>query len=77
MRSSRRVRLTAEARDDLRDLLQYTYERWGREQRDAYRARIQRTLSTLARHPDLGRSRDEILPHLRSYAMDSYLIFIL
>jgi toxin ParE1/3/4 len=77
MQLSRRVRLTTEARYDLRDLLQYTLERWGHEQRDTYRARIQHTLSTLARHPELGRSRDEILPHLRSYAMDSHLIFYL
>jgi toxin ParE1/3/4 len=77
MRSSHRLRLTKEARDDLRDLLQYSYEAWGSEQRDAYRTRIQRALLTLSRHPDLGRPRDDLIPNLRSYVIGVHIIFYL
>jgi plasmid stabilization system protein ParE len=36
MPSSRKLRLSLEARADFRDVLQFTQETWGRGQRDAY-----------------------------------------
>ena len=75
MPSSRRLRLTPEARDDLSDILQYSLEMWGRAQRDRYRALIQRTLRNLARFPDIGRQRDELGEGWRSFPVGQHLVF--
>ena len=74
MPSSRRLRLTPEAADDLRDLLQYSLETWGQRQRDTYRALIHRALRDLARFPDLGRGRDELAPGLRSHPVGQHVV---
>lgn len=71
----RRLRLTPEAEDDLREILQYTQETWGLRQRDTYRAMVKRTFRHLARFPGLGRLRDELSPNLRSYPLGQHLIF--
>jgi toxin ParE1/3/4 len=42
---------------------------------DAFAARINRELRTLARQPRLGRERPELLEGLRSFPVDSYIIF--
>ncbi|MGH2530689.1 MAG: type II toxin-antitoxin system RelE/ParE family toxin [Thermomicrobiales bacterium] len=74
MPSSRRLRLTQEARDDLRDLLQYTLETWGRKQRDSYRALVLRTLRDLATFPGLGRKRAELGADLRSFPVGQHVV---
>lgn len=74
MPSSRKLRLTSEARDDLRDVLQYTLETWGRKQRATYKARILRTLRELARFPGLGRERNELGVDMRSFPVGQHLI---
>ncbi|MGH2560956.1 MAG: type II toxin-antitoxin system RelE/ParE family toxin [Thermomicrobiales bacterium] len=77
MPSSRRLRLTQEARDDLRDLLQYTFETWGRNQCDTYRALIRRTLRELAQYPGLGRKREELGADLRSFPAGQHVVIYL
>jgi toxin ParE1/3/4 len=77
MPSSRKLRLTAEARDDFRDLLQYTLQRWGREQRDSYKTLMQRRMRELTTYPELGRSRDEFFIGCRSLVVEQYLVYYL
>ena len=75
MPSSRRVRLTSEARDDLRELLQYSLQRWGATQRDEYKVLIRRSLRDLAEFPGIGRSRDDLAPGLRSHPVGQHIVF--
>lgn len=74
MPSSRRVRLTSEAQDDFRDILQYTRETWGVKQRDTYEARLKRGLRNLATFPEMGRARTDLGPGLRSFPIEHHLV---
>ena len=74
MPSGRKLRLTSETRDDLRDVLHYRIETWGRRQRATYKARILRTLRELARCPGLGRERHELGDDIRSFPVGQHLI---
>lgn len=77
MPSSRRPRLAAEARDDLRDILQHSLETWGRSQHDAYQAAIRRGLTEIATYPRLGRQRDDLFPGCRSLPIRQHVFYYL
>lgn len=66
---------TDDARSDLRDILLYTEQEWGKPQRTIYRRLIRDTLRTLARTPSLGRGRDELSDGLRSYPIRSHILY--
>lgn len=71
----RRTTYTADARQELSDILLYTGREWGRAQRDAYRSLIRSTIRTLAFQPDMGRPRDELATGLKSHPVGSHMIF--
>lgn len=69
------VRLSAAARDDLREILLFTRERWGRVQRERYRIRIGRALDVLAANPAIGQARDDLFLGCRSFRVGPHLIY--
>jgi len=69
------VRLAAEARDDLRDLLQHSLETWGRTEHDAYRAAIQQRFASLAEYPELGRPRDDLFSGCRGLSIRQHVAY--
>lgn len=71
------MRLAAEARDDLRDLLQYSLETWGWTERDAYRAAIQQRLASLAEYPELGRPRNDLFSGCRGLPIRQHVAYYL
>lgn len=75
MKSSRKLRLTPEARTDVRDIRRYTARRWGTQQRDAYHATLDRALRVLLDHPELGRSRDDLYLGCRSLPVGQHVVF--
>ena len=75
MKSSRELRLTDEARADVRDISRYTARRWGPRQRDRYAAQLHRALRSLLDHPERGRVRDEYYPGCRSLAVEHHVVF--
>jgi plasmid stabilization system protein ParE len=60
--SVHKARLGPLARNDLRDILFYTGQRWGTAQRTAYRARIAEALHALVRNPERGIARNDLFP---------------
>ena len=74
MTSSRKLRFSAQARRDLRAILQYSTETWGREQGDAYAASLQEAMRHLADYPAVGRAREDIRPDLRSFQVRQHLV---
>ena len=44
---------------------------------DAFAERIDRTLTLLARQPNVGRARSELYPDLRSFVIGKYVLFYL
>ncbi len=71
---SRRLVLSAEARDDLSDLLLFTEQRWGKTQRREYRRLLWETFTELARFPHMGRVRPEYGPDFLSFRVRQHLI---
>ena len=63
------------ARRDIEDILIYSAEQWGLEQRDTYRNEIARALEVLRENPRLGRQRDEIAAGLRSLRVRQHVIY--
>ncbi len=55
-----RYRFTPRAAEDLRRIARYTLETWGREQREIQLSAINRRVSSLAEHPNLGKPRPEV-----------------
>ena len=67
----RRLILAPDARIDLGEILLESQQRWGKEQRAAYKSLVDRSLRLLVRFPSVGHARDEISPGLRSHPVGS------
>lgn len=52
--------LSQEAEDDLRDILQDTYETWGEKQVPIYKAILDKALSSLTANPYIGHKRPDL-----------------
>ena len=70
-----RVFITQTAHEEFSEILAYTEEGWGAEQRDKYRDVFVGTIERLSRTPLLGTPRDELRPGLRSVPMGSHVIY--
>jgi toxin ParE1/3/4 len=75
--SARRRHLTLKprARQDLRDALLFTRERWGAAQLSRYRVRLYEAMRTLIDYPELGQSRDDLFLGCRSLRVEQHMIF--
>jgi plasmid stabilization system protein ParE len=74
-KSSRNLRFTEEAVDDLRSVLEYTLTEWDVYQHDAFAARISASLEDLALFPEMGRALLGIDPSVRVRLVGSYGIY--
>lgn len=75
MPSSRRLRISPEADDDIAAITRYSAETWGTRQMEAYADRLYATLDELTHFPGMGRARDEVSPGLRSYPIGQHVAF--
>jgi toxin ParE1/3/4 len=71
---SPQFRLTEPAIRDIEQIADYIARQSGLDQADRFLTRLDAKFSKLAQFPNLGRQRDEILPGLRSFPTDQYLI---
>jgi toxin ParE1/3/4 len=65
----------SEAEADLISIWGFGAEEWSEEAADAHVRLIARTCSRLIEHPELGRSRLELVPGLRSIVVDPHVVF--
>ena len=72
-----RFRVTPRAFEDLKNIGRYTFQHWGRTQRDAYLRGLDARFDWLARHPEAGRKRDEIATGYRSFSHEAHIVFYL
>jgi toxin ParE1/3/4 len=56
------VVLSAEARADLNGILLCTWQQWGEERRDRYKAMLDRALATLSDYPEIGPQAPRFFP---------------
>jgi toxin ParE1/3/4 len=68
-------RLTARARADLIETYEFTEDKFGAYQADAYYAGLIRTLGLLADFPRIGQPVDELAAGYRRFRFQSHLIF--
>jgi toxin ParE1/3/4 len=69
------VILTVQAQQDLRDIWRGLAEFGGLKRADDRIVGIQKKLQLLGTFPSSGRSRDELLPGLRSFPVKEFVIF--
>lgn len=60
---------------DLIDIWHYIATESSPERADGVYDRIEQAIKTLAEYPGMGRSRDELLPDLRSYPVGRYVVY--
>jgi toxin ParE1/3/4 len=75
MKSGRKLRLTADARADIRSILRYTARQWGIRQRDIYHAALLEGMDKLLRHPALGEERTDLFDGCRALRVEHHLLF--
>jgi toxin ParE1/3/4 len=63
------------AEADLDGIWDYLEEQSSQEQAANFLRRLYAKLETLAQNPYMGRTRDELLPELRSFPFKDYVIF--
>jgi toxin ParE1/3/4 len=69
------LRLTEQAKQDLRDIWRGLAEFSGLQQADGRLQAIRQKFRLLIQFPNAGRSRDELLPGLRSLVAHEFVIF--
>ncbi len=70
-----RYDFTRRALADLRNIVRYTRESWGRKQARIYREEIELGIQKLALSPGLGRVRSDVAPSVRSFPIARHVAF--
>ncbi|UBF28843.1 type II toxin-antitoxin system RelE/ParE family toxin [Kovacikia minuta CCNUW1] len=65
------LNLTAQARKDFKQILNFTRKTWGIDQRDRYKALLDAALQAIASNPEVGKRRDEVRFGYYSYHVGS------
>ena len=71
----RPIKLTLEAKSDLKDLLKYTQKVWGEQQRKIYKAHFDHAFALLSEFPAGGQRRDELFIGCRCKLVEQHVIF--
>ncbi|WP_008313234.1 type II toxin-antitoxin system RelE/ParE family toxin [Leptolyngbya sp. PCC 6406] len=66
--------LTQPAIQDIEAIADYISGQTGLQQAERFLSKLDAKFARITQFPNLGRPRDEILPELRSLALESYLI---
>lgn len=72
--SSRKIKLSSYAKQDLKDILKYTRKIWGLEQQNIYKNHLDFAVAAVARDPRLGRNREEYFAGCYIYHVERHLI---
>jgi toxin ParE1/3/4 len=65
------------ARKDLREIARYTVGKWGANQAVRYATGLQRIFQSLADHPSMGRSCDDLVPGMRRLEHGKHVVYYL
>lgn len=68
-------RFTVPASRDIENIIDYIADSSSLDAADCFLIKINQKCKTLANFPNMGRRRDELLPSLRSFPVDDYIIF--
>lgn len=65
----------ARAKQDLKDIWRYTYDKWGEAQADQYFEELENGLKTLVRNPGIGKNRESMREGYRSFQINRHVVF--
>lgn len=68
-------KLTEAAKKDLQGISAYTKKTWGKEQERVYRESIRAALRAIAKYPEIGQQRDELMKGLRSFPVGHHIAY--
>ncbi len=68
-------RFTVPASRDIENIIDYVADNSSFDAAESLLKKINEKCNNLASFPSMGRKRDELLPFLRSFPVDDYLIF--
>jgi toxin ParE1/3/4 len=71
----RPIKLTPEAKDDLKNILKHTQKVWGEPQRKIYKAHFDKAFALLSEFPEGGIRRDELFIGCRCRRVEQHIIF--
>lgn len=74
---SRPYILTAGAADDIREIARYTDRQWGKQQREAYVAQLEKVATDLALGKGVFRERNDVYPGVRVQLAGHHFVFCL
>jgi toxin ParE1/3/4 len=63
------------ASSELEDILTYTANEWGSAQEAIMSDRISHAIDLIALNPHIGERRNELLPGMRGFPVEPYLVF--
>jgi toxin ParE1/3/4 len=69
------VKFSRRARADIRDIWNYTADRWGREQADIYLGLIEAAVDAIVNDPKLGRPSNDVRQGYRKHLAGSHVLF--
>jgi toxin ParE1/3/4 len=72
---SRTVILSPDARADFTDILLYTWQQWGEDQRDRYEAILTQAIAALAEFPEAGALRPLLFPGCRVRVVELHILY--
>jgi toxin ParE1/3/4 len=69
------VVLSVDAEVDLNNILLFTWQQWGDEQRDRYEAALQRVIAALTDFPEIGARMPWVFPDCRARPVERHVLY--
>ena len=73
--SNRQLVISPAAHSDLSNIYRFGLQKWGEGQSSRYLEKVKEQFRTLTRLPYIGTERLELLPGVRSFPVESHVIF--
>jgi toxin ParE1/3/4 len=70
-----KYRLSKLAEEDLLNIFQTTYKKWGENKAKQYAHEIDKTFKKLSKFPNIGKKRNEIFLNALSFSVKTHIIF--
>ena len=66
--------LRPKAQEDLGNIADFSFEKWGRDQEESYLRMLQSSFQSISENPYLGRSVDDVVPGLHRFLAGRHII---
>lgn len=70
-----KIRFSANARGDVQDIADYTFENWGSQQEEFYLSSLYKRLQEISQEPQRWRKREDLFANCQMAPLGKHLIF--